>query len=637
MLRRSAALPSPVTHRCALAWRCALSLSLLGCIPAPVLRPSDAARGDAGPSPIDAILGEDVDTEIDVPRPSGDLVAADTCGRADDPTSCGPGCLRCPVPQNGTATCVDGRCGLRCAAGHREGAGRCVTVEAPRPLSPLSTTYVTSRRPRLRWSLPEGVDGAEVIVCARPDCAAPRVTFEVRGSEAVLSEPLATGTWFWKLRGRAGDVRGVLESSVWQFTVRGDNPDGVVLHGPLDVDGDALADLVVGAPATSAGAGRVWVFAGADLLSAPRVLAPPMGAQQAFGRQVVSAGDLNGDGLADLAIASGAPAESGALSVILGRSSGDLVSLVDVRGVLPGERFAARLAPVGDVNGDGYGDLTALSTSPTVAARLLLFAGGPVGPRSLPQQTWELNGEAARQVTFVAAADFDRDGFHDVALGLVSETGDVCELRIANGGSTGLSLSASRRVVLPLSCAGGNLSGVVAGDLDGDGYPDLVVSGADRGRLMVLALRGGAMGLASSATTRWANPVPGGPSVLQPTQSTAAGDLTGDGRIDTLLQTRVMRLNTTPFLSPTVLDVWHQGEAAAPSPLPLSLPSHAVALADYSGDAIADFVAGDPTAEGGAGVVHVFVGRPGGPSSTPGRTIRAPGSGVVGFGASIAQ
>ncbi|HEY5243476.1 MAG TPA: hypothetical protein VIJ22_18475, partial [Polyangiaceae bacterium] len=39
-------------------------------------------------------------------------------------------------------------------------------VTAPRPVGPVSVSFLTSRRPTLRWQLPQGADGARVDVCA---------------------------------------------------------------------------------------------------------------------------------------------------------------------------------------------------------------------------------------------------------------------------------------------------------------------------------------------------------------------------------------------------------------------------------------------------------------------------------------
>jgi uncharacterized membrane protein len=65
--------------------------------------------------------------------------------------------------------------------------------------------------------------------------------------------------------------------------------------------------------------------------------------------------------------------------------------------------------------------------------------------------------------------------------------------------------------------------------------------------------------------------------------------------------------------------------------------SAVIALADYTGDAIADYVEGDRAADGGSGVVNIYAGRAGGPASTPTRMIRAPSPDVIGFGATLAQ
>ena len=367
------------------------------------------------------------------------------------------------------------------------------------------------------------------------------------------------------------------------------------------------------------------------------MITAPAGAQRSFGRRIVSGGDLNGDGFADLVIASGEAGELGAMSVVFGSTTGDLRQAVNSIGLRPDELFAENLHAAGDINGDGYGDLAVLSTNSTGTGRVLLYFGGPMGLRSTPEQTWDLSNESARVGTVLRAADFDGDGFHDLVVGIASASGDRCQLRVASGGSGGLALNSARVVQLPLTCPEGALSGAVMGDADQDGLPDLIVTGADQGRALVLVLRGGSAGLAMSALTRWANPVPMGPTLFNPMTALAAGDVSGDGRIDVLLQTRIRTLTGPAQFVTTILDRWHEGEMALPMPLASRFASAVIALADYTGDAIADYVEGDRAADGGSGVVNIYAGRAGGPASTPTRMIRAPSPDVIGFGATLAQ
>jgi len=130
-----------------------------------------------------------------------------------------------------------------------------------------------------------------------------------------------------------------------------------------DVDGDGVGDWALGAPMNDAAgvdAGRVVVVsgvAGATL----QILRGATGEQ--FGERVAGVGDLDGDGVGDLGVAAplAGTGQRGELRVYRG---GAWTQLSAVRGSTSGDRYGSELDVLRDVNGDGIGEWLALGSNP---------------------------------------------------------------------------------------------------------------------------------------------------------------------------------------------------------------------------------------------------------------------------------
>jgi hypothetical protein len=214
----------------------------------------------------------------------------------------------------------------------------------------------------------------------------------------------------------------------------------------------------------------------------------------------VVAGDFNGDGHFDIATAN---CDTSDTSVLLGRGDGTFSEQVSYPASASSEFILA-----GDFNGDGLADLVSSGQFANGAALLLGRGDGSFSDRLLFAQ-----GDAPADS---AAADFNGDGHLDVAFAnYFSPDHDVA---VYFGGGDGTFTKPERVVVgeFPL--------GVVTGDFNRDGHPDLAATNFGERSVSVLLGRGNGTFEAQPLLSTGNRP-----------DSVLARDVDGDGALDLVI------------------------------------------------------------------------------------------------------
>jgi hypothetical protein len=312
--------------------------------------------------------------------------------------------------------------------------------------------------------------------------------------------------------------------------------------GVLDLDGNGQLDVAIPDGLGS----RVLVYlvrapvAGATQIDAPLVIDIPRGTVPIPSASVASAGDVNEDGFDDLLVGG-----RGTVDLYLGGSTGPATRAARFE---RGGAYGASVAGGLDVNGDGHVDAV-VGASDEHAIYLHLGDGRGLGP---PQRFDAEGRQMGDDIAMVG--DVDHDGLADVVTSGFGGNGGWLFRGAREGGlhAPPISLGASGDPGFSLYVDG-------PGDVDGDGFDDVVAGGYAAGGAYLY--RGSAEGL-STEPQRIPPLYPEQPWMYR---VRGVGDVDGDGHADVALD-NTMVPRTILFGSPSGLVARGVSLTARPDP-----------------------------------------------------------------------
>jgi len=273
---------------------------------------------------------------------------------------------------------------------------------------------------------------------------------------------------------------------------------GASLGGDIDINGDGFSDIVVGAWGGDGGgtdSGGAYVFyggPGAD--SVPDIAIVGAEQEDYLGASVSGIGDFDGDGYDDFIVGSTKSdhfsMNFGAAFIYLGGPAADNVADLILGG--PSGFFGIAVSGAGDVNGDGYDDVIvgARYNGGGNAGAAFVYYGGPgadnVADLTLNGQSGEWFGDSVS-----GGGDINGDGYDDLLVGAPNSNLDGTNAGRAYAYFGGPGADGIADLILLGDFEkrlGSSVS--IAGDLDGDGFDDLI-AGAPLGIGTTYVYRGG--------------------------------------------------------------------------------------------------------------------------------------------------
>ena len=317
----------------------------------------------------------------------------------------------------------------------------------------------------------------------------------------------------------------------------GQDPDAIAVG---DLNGDGIPDLAV----VNYYAGTVTILLGkGDGTFAATASSPATGSYP----QAIVVGDFNRDGKLDLAVAN---SNSNNLTVLLGNGDGTFTATPDN----PATGSEPVAIGVGDFNGDGNLDLAVVNGGSSTITVELGNGDGTFTPSPLSAQT-------GTQPRSLVIGDFNGDGILDLAM-LTNYSGSI-GLLIGNG-------DGSFAPANPISLSSTNYSNIlVGGDFNQDGRFDLALIEGSADSSQTFLGNGDGTFTAAPATS----------TSLMNAANAAVADLNGDGIPD---------LVETNSYQGGVLFGNGDGTFAAPVTLSAGSGPSIIAVSDFDGNGTED-------------------------------------------------
>ena len=461
-----------------------------------------------------------------------------------------------------------------------------------------------------------------------------------------------------------GSATGLSANAVWTY-IGGEAQSMFAnsISSAGDINGDGYGDVVIGQYGWDGGIadqGRVLLFLGSisGLSVAPfQSITGFPGAN--VGSYVNCAGDVNGDGLSDIIIgAASYNSNQGAALVYMG-AEGALLGPGPawfVSGPQAGCKFGICVASAGDVNGDGFSDIlvgaSAYDNPEADEGRVYLYQGSPDMPLTQPSIVLQVDQiDCGFGNSVASAGDVNGDGYSDVIIGAplydnpLSNEGAVF---IFHGNTNGISYTPTQIIEADILNVYFGFSVSSAGDINGDGYSDIVVGATNYSSNLVTDYYEGAL-YVYHGSPAGVDPVPA--CMLQSNKYNAqlgiscssAGDVNGDGYSDIL--------GGAPGYGPGVNNpgaalLWMGSSNGITNLYPVVLTNNVASsgmgqsvsgVGDLNGDGFGDIAVGAPYYQNGQsleGAVYVYYGSGAGINTSPSVLIESNEAGAL-FGNSV--